>query len=484
MRAFFRRHRILILALALLAPCLWFASHHAALAQGVTSNELLPGQIGTTLGTSTQDLRVTIARIVRVALGLLGTVALLLVLYAGFTWMTAAGDETKIERAKKTLSAAVIGLVIIMSAFAIVSYILSALVNATGGNVGPGGSGGPGGGGGFGGGAGGSFRPTAIQPRGSLAKYDVTAAVTFSAAPTDDATNIKANILLEKVSGNSRTNVDYEPVVENNTIRLRPLIPCPAPNDTRRCLEKNSDYQITVRAGLKNASAADPRNVSCGLGATCSQSFKTGDAVMTQPPTVTISSPVDGQSVPAGDLIAVQSVSTDQNGIASVDYLADGAFFAADGNAQQIAPSTYSSQAVWDTTAIVPVKTVSLGARAVNIDGDAASSAAVRVTVRPQFCFNHIKDGDEAAIDCGGSCGACTGGTCTQNAQCASGLCQNGQCVENPEITDVQLRDGKPGNLVTITGLHFGAATGKVTFLGTAASGDEKDAALASCGGA
>ncbi len=484
MRAFFRRHRILILALALLAPCLWFASQHAVLAQGVTSNELLPGQIGTTLGTSTQDIRVTIARIVRVALGLLGTVALLLVLYAGFTWMTAAGDETKIERAKKTLSAAVIGLVIIMSAFAIVSYILSALVNATGGSAGPSGGSGPGGGGGFGGGAGGSFRPTAIQPRGSLAKYDVTAAVTFSAAPTDDATNIKANILLEKVSGNSRTNVDYEPVVENNTIRLRPLTPCPAPNDTRRCLEKNSDYQITVRAGLKNASAADPRNVSCGLGATCSQSFKTGDAVMTQPPTVTISSPVDGQSVPAGDLIAVQSVSTDQNGIASVDYSADGAFFAADGNAQQIAPSTYSSQTVWDTTAIVPVKTISLGARAVNIDGDAASSAAVRVTVRPQFCFNHIKDGDEAAIDCGGSCGACTGGTCTQNAQCASGLCQNGQCVENPEITDVQLRDGKPGNLVTITGLHFGAATGKVTFLGTAASGDEKDAALASCGGA
>ncbi len=482
MRAFFRRHRNTLLLAALIAPCLWFAAQHGVHAQGVTSNELLPDQVGTTIGTGTQDVRITIARIVRVAFGILGTVALLIILYAGFVWMTAAGDESKIDRAKKTLTAAIIGLVIILSAFAIVSYVLSALISATGGG-GAGSAGGGGGGGGFGS-SGGSFRPTAIQPKGSLAKYDVTATVTFSAAPTSDVTNIKANILLEKVSGTTRTNVDYDPAVVNTTISLKPLTPCPAPNGTRLCLEPNTNYQITVRAGLKNASTTSPSTVACGLNAICSQSFKTGDAVMTQPPTVTISSPVDGQSVPAGDLVPIQSISTDQNGIATVDYSVGGAFFASDGNAQQIAPSTYASQAVWDTTAITPVKTMTLAARTTNIDGDSANSNAISVTVRPQYCFNGVKDGDEVGVDCGGSCGACLGAACTQNSQCASGLCQGGVCVENPEITDVQLRDGKPGNLVTITGLHFGTTPGKVTFLGTAASGDEKAAAPASCSGA
>lgn len=484
MLPFFRRHRIWIIGLALLAPCLWFASHHAVLAQGVTSGELLPDQVGQTIGTGTADLRITIARIVRVALGLLGTVALLIILYAGFLWMTAAGEVEKVNRAKKTITAAIIGLVIIMSAFAIVSFILNALVSATNGGGGPGGGGGGGPGGGGFGSSGGAFRPTAIQPVGSLAKYDVVAAVTFNVAPTDDTANITSNILLEKVSGGTRTAVDYAPIVENNTIRLQPVQTCPAPNEARHCLEPNQDYQITIRAGLKNASTIDPRSVSCGFGAICSQSFRTGDAVATEPPTVSLTSPTDGQSVPAGELIALQSLSTDQNGIASVDYLADGAFFAADGAVQSVAPSTYSSQAVWDDASVTPVRTVSLTARATNIDGDQATSGAVRVTVRPQFCFDGVKDGDESAVDCGGSCGACTGSSCTDNSQCSSGQCVAGQCVENPQITDVQLRDGKPGNLVTITGLHFGSLTGKVRFLGTTADGDEKDAALAACDGA
>ena len=37
--------------------------------------------------------------------------------------------------------------------------------------------------------------------------------------------------------------------------------------------------------------------------------------------------------------IALQSISTDQDGIATVEYSADGAFFASDGAAQRVAPS-------------------------------------------------------------------------------------------------------------------------------------------------
>ena len=118
--------------------CLAFAQ--GAYAQGVTANEVLPEAVGQALGTGTQDIRITIARIIRAGLGLLGTVALLIILYAGFIWMTAAGEVEKIDRAKKILSSAVIGLIIIMSAFAITSFIISRLLGE--GGAGGGGAGG------------------------------------------------------------------------------------------------------------------------------------------------------------------------------------------------------------------------------------------------------------------------------------------------------------------------------------------------------
>ncbi len=110
-----------------------FALAHVVSAQGVTANEVLPQELGNVIGTGTGDIRVTIARIVRAFLGFLGTIALLLILYAGFVWMTAAGETEKIDRAKKTLTAAVIGLVIILSAFAITSFIISRLLGEGGG---------------------------------------------------------------------------------------------------------------------------------------------------------------------------------------------------------------------------------------------------------------------------------------------------------------------------------------------------------------
>ncbi|HYE59796.1 MAG TPA: pilin [Candidatus Kapabacteria bacterium] len=87
------------------------------------------------------DIRVVIAKIISAVLGLLGIIMLGLVLYAGFTWMTAGGNEEKIAQAKKTLINAVIGLAIIMSAFAIVQFVINALSQATGSGR-PGGQGG------------------------------------------------------------------------------------------------------------------------------------------------------------------------------------------------------------------------------------------------------------------------------------------------------------------------------------------------------
>ncbi len=83
------------------------------------------------IGLATTDIRIVVARIIRVALGLLGIVALGLMIYAGFLWMTAGGNENQIEEAKKTLINTAIGLAIILSAYAIVSFVISKLVDAT-----------------------------------------------------------------------------------------------------------------------------------------------------------------------------------------------------------------------------------------------------------------------------------------------------------------------------------------------------------------
>lgn len=83
-------------------------------------------------GLSREDPRIIITRIINAALGLLGIIATVLILYAGFLWMTAGGNEDKITKARGILFAAVIGLIIILSAYAIASYVLDNLIVATG----------------------------------------------------------------------------------------------------------------------------------------------------------------------------------------------------------------------------------------------------------------------------------------------------------------------------------------------------------------
>ncbi|MFA5130828.1 MAG: pilin [Patescibacteria group bacterium] len=91
--------------------------------------------ISNSLSLATGDPREIIGRIIQIALSFLGVIALILIMYAGFLWMTSAGDEDKISRAKSTLQSAVIGLIIILSAWAITTFILSRLFGVIGGTA-------------------------------------------------------------------------------------------------------------------------------------------------------------------------------------------------------------------------------------------------------------------------------------------------------------------------------------------------------------
>ena len=64
-----------------------------------------------------------VGTVVGAILSLLGVIFFLLIFYGGIRWMLAQGNEAEVEKAKQVIVAAVIGLVIVLSAYAITYFI-------------------------------------------------------------------------------------------------------------------------------------------------------------------------------------------------------------------------------------------------------------------------------------------------------------------------------------------------------------------------
>lgn len=177
LRELVKKHKKTTIALF---ACVVFFVARAALAQpNLGINSLAEG--GVQLGQA--DIRVIVARIVEVFLGLLGMIAVILIIYAGWLWMSAAGDEQKITQAKKTLINAVIGLAIILSAFGIAQFIVSRLLSATTGGFvaeGTGAYGSP-----LSGSLGAGIIAGHVPDRGAEAPRNTKVAVTFKEAMDD-----------------------------------------------------------------------------------------------------------------------------------------------------------------------------------------------------------------------------------------------------------------------------------------------------------
>lgn len=73
--------------------------------------------------TKNSDLQGSIGRLIGYALSFVGTIFFLLIVYAGFKWMTAAGNEKQAGEAKELIIQAIIGLIIIFSAYIVTAYI-------------------------------------------------------------------------------------------------------------------------------------------------------------------------------------------------------------------------------------------------------------------------------------------------------------------------------------------------------------------------
>ena len=113
----------------IVAGALWLVPV-IALAQTITPSSL-GIEYGTITGLGTRDIRETVAAIINVALGLLGIVAVVIIVAGGFLWMTAGGNEEKLDKARKMIFSGIIGLAIILSAYAIARFVIDKLVAAT-----------------------------------------------------------------------------------------------------------------------------------------------------------------------------------------------------------------------------------------------------------------------------------------------------------------------------------------------------------------
>ncbi len=67
------------------------------------------------------------AVVIQAFLSLLGIIFVVLILIAGYNWMTAGGEEEKIRKAKDTIKKAIIGLAIIILSYAITYFVFKYL---------------------------------------------------------------------------------------------------------------------------------------------------------------------------------------------------------------------------------------------------------------------------------------------------------------------------------------------------------------------
>ena len=78
----------------------------------ITKNADIPAKIGTLVGS---------------LLAFVGIIFFLLMIYGGLLWMTARGNDQKVQKAKELIESAIVGLIIVLAAYAITAYIGGAL---------------------------------------------------------------------------------------------------------------------------------------------------------------------------------------------------------------------------------------------------------------------------------------------------------------------------------------------------------------------
>ena len=92
--------------------------------------ELVARPAGYDVDQGADAANIFIGTLIKAILSIIGVLFLIMMVYGGFLWMTAGGNETQVEKSKKLIIAAIIGTIIVVSSYAISYFIIEQLSQA------------------------------------------------------------------------------------------------------------------------------------------------------------------------------------------------------------------------------------------------------------------------------------------------------------------------------------------------------------------
>ncbi len=116
----------------LLAQMMFFSLPTQAVCDGYDQNDPYGLNCGEGSNLTNKDIRYLVANLINIVLQITGVILVLYIVYAGYLWMTAGGDDEQITKAKSIISACVVGLLIVLSSYSLASFVISKLRLATG----------------------------------------------------------------------------------------------------------------------------------------------------------------------------------------------------------------------------------------------------------------------------------------------------------------------------------------------------------------
>lgn len=451
------------------------------------------------------DIRDVLVRGLQVVLGFLGIIAVLIVMWGGWLWMTSNGDPAKIDKAKKTLISAVIGLFIILAAFMVVTWIINTTSNKILGS--PSCNGGPACVAPLTCCAGGcqippcssitplpdSFYITRFVPPNALLPYrprNVRVKVFFNRPILTTVTQaeLEANFVVSKTTKDLDTvpnsvglpvNVPGSVTISGDRQSLIFAADAVCDNEaaTPHCFDEWSEYQATIDGSSQIVSAVG------GLSGVTQSSFSTNDGIDTEPPTANIFPRQmchdDGTLTDIVGSSTVYGFGRDDFGVSQIDFSQQrmtpaGPEVLVDtipGNSERYQHAEH----IFDTS----IMAVGDEYRFEMEVADMVTATSVddfTTTIREPHCCDGVQNGGETDIDCGGAeCDPCGGLPVINWISPSGGFCRD----INDIPTNIPCRDDSPcgtgncdlvtpngaaGNFVTISGKYFGSDVGRVEF--------------------
>ncbi len=114
----------LVVALMFLVPLFTVQATGLSTSFGSNSNLNVAANSSGYKTTPDNNFLSIIASVISAVLAIVGSLFLILIIYGGITWMMAAGNEQKLEKASDTIRQALIGLIIVIAAYAISYYLV------------------------------------------------------------------------------------------------------------------------------------------------------------------------------------------------------------------------------------------------------------------------------------------------------------------------------------------------------------------------